>query len=129
MTDPAVENAFLASWERAEAYYEWWAEKRHHEWLAPMVGFVRQLRGRGYDRIFRHGHALYFLVLSRSLEHGLRPTQPFIDFWPREDGGMTVHCQLREAGGVLQRSLELRDVALTPELDQLLDRLATEPID
>ena len=129
MNDTAVELAFLESWDGAELFYQESASSKNFAWLEPMIGFVEQLRIRGYDRLFRHGHALYFLVLSRSLEHGLRNNQPSITFRPNPDGGMTVYCELRGTRGVVPRVFSVPTVTLTPELDQLIQRLAREAID
>ena len=121
MIDSTVEAEFKKSWERAEEFYT--------GWLTPMSGLVKELRSRGYDRLFRHGHTAYLLVLSRSLKHGLRGDQPSIMFFPQGDGTLHVHCELRGPRGLVPRTFTLPSVALTPELDRLLGRLAQEQVD
>jgi hypothetical protein len=129
MTDPAVESVFRASWDRAEEFYLDMAGDKRLGWLSPMAGFVRELRGRGYDRLFRHGHAAYILVLSRSLKHGLRSNQPYVQFLPRTDGSLFIECQLRGAQRIVRQSFTVASIAVTHELDQLIQRLAKEAID
>ena len=127
MSESAVETVFHKSWEQAEEFYTAFAET--HDWLAPMSGFIRELLSRGFDRLFRHGHAMYFLILSRSLNHGLRGGQPSITFYPQEDGTLLIECALRGPRGLVRRSFTLPSVTLTTELEQLLGRLAQERVD
>ena len=85
------------------------------------------MRRRGYDRLFRAGHSLYSLVLSRSAEHGLRREQPFVQIfvWPwAQDMRMRVSCGPGEHKLFVEESF-----ALTPALERVLADLARAPID
>ena len=127
MSESAVETVFQKSWEHAEEFYAHWAQT--YGWLAPMSGFIKELLSRGYDRLFRHGHAMYFLILSRSLNQGLRGGQPSISLFPLEDGTLVIECELRGPRGLVRRTFTLPSVTLTTELEQLLGRLAQERVD
>jgi hypothetical protein len=92
------QDVFARSWDLVEASYLSLAE--HHENCRPVLELVREMRRRGYDHLFRAGHSLYSLVLSRSAEHGLRREQPFVEIlvWPwAPDGAMRVSCRPGEA--------------------------------
>jgi hypothetical protein len=120
---------FQSSWKRAEEFYAHWSRLPRHEWLEPMIGLVGELRSRGYDRRLRHGHSLYILKLSRSIEHGLRDDQPYLSIVPLENGGLEIGGYLRDTGGIRQVHLTLSTVALPPVLDNFLQQLAKERID
>lgn len=127
--DPAAAKEFMRSWEGAEESYSQWAVPTRFHWLAPMRGLVQELRHRGYARLFRCGYSAYRLLLSRSMEHGLRGDQPYVLIWPREGGGLQIEHQLRAPGGVQNKSFTLATVSLTRELGEILQRLAQEKID
>jgi hypothetical protein len=122
-------DEFQSSWKRAEEFYAHWSRLPRHEWLEPMIGLVGELRSRGYDRRLRHGHSLYILTLSRSIEHGLRDDQPYLSIVPLENGGLEIGGSLHDTGGIRQVHLTLSTVALPPVLDNFLQQLAKERID
>ena len=120
---------FHRSWEHAEEFYAHWSRLPRHAWLEPMIGLVAELRRRGYDRRLRHGHSVYILKLSRSIEHGLRGDQPFLSILPLKDGGLEIGGYLRDTGGIREVHLTQSTVALPPVLDSFLQQLARERID
>src|SRR5688500_4709716 len=72
------EETFVRSWD----VLEHGATVRGRDspaWFAASIQeLVREMRRRGYDRIFRAGTAAFDIVLSRSAEHGLRNDQPSV---------------------------------------------------
>jgi hypothetical protein len=122
------QDAFMRSWDLVEESYISLAAGPEGERYRPVAELVREMRRRGYDRVFRAGMAAYNLVLSRSAEHGLRRDQRFVDIfvwpWILWDGAMHVSC----GPGDGTRFVEER-FALTPALDRALADLARAPID
>ena len=124
MDDPNLSVLFQHTWEGAESYYLSWANRPGLAFLGPMATLVAELRQQGFDRTCRLGHALYFLVLSRSWEHGLRPDQSFVQLRPFPDR-IEIHSQLAgRAGFAIMQS-----ATLEPQLEWLLRQLATESVD
>ena len=98
---------------------------------APIQALVREMRRRGYDRVFRAGMAAYTIVLSRSAEHGLRNDQPSVSvdvnrhfFTGVEDRRMEVYSGPGDRARFVEESYEL-----TPRLEAALADLARAPID
>ncbi|QIE99984.1 hypothetical protein [Roseimicrobium sp. ORNL1] len=95
------------------------------ESIQPLVkAFIAAMRQKGYDRKLRPGQSMFTFVLSRSRRYGLRQGQPFVDF-SFNDEGMTISNNL---GGTCTTHQQ-PSIMLTPEVEQLLERLAAEPID
>jgi hypothetical protein len=124
MESQAVDALFWQTWQGAEAYYTRWAQRPGHAFLGSMVPLVEQLRHLGLDHTTRLGHALYFLVLSRSLKHGLRPDQPFVQFWTFPNS-LRITYQLAGRTGEMQSD----SYTLGPELEELLRLLVMEDVD
>jgi hypothetical protein len=122
------QDAFVHSWDLVEQSYMSGAAGPEGERWRPVLELVREMRRRGYDRVFRAGMAAYNLVLSRSAEHGLRRDQRYVDIyvwpWILWDGAMHVSC----GPGNGPRFVEER-FALTPALEGALEDLARAPID
>jgi len=74
--------------------------------------------------MFRFGHSLWFMVLSRSLKHGLRSGQPYVEIRPLAEGGLSIRYELAGKRGVLKS----KTVSLTPHLENLLEQLAAEQV-
>ncbi len=147
-----IEQAFLASWDGIERFYifqcdwgtpEWFqivqidpsemgtlenftAHNSSTAWLKPIQGLIAELRQRGYDRRLRAGQSLGRFVLSRSREHGLRPAQATLIIALGMTGEMRVQYWEKS---VVSSEINVAHVELTPELEQLLDRLLAQPID
>ena len=115
-----IEGEFITSWNWMERFYD----DMDYDWVPLAKKLIFDMRGRGYDRTLRAGQSLWSLILSRSRRHGLREEQPAIQFW-FSDEGMGVHHTFDRIGS------EPKPVAieLTDEIDRLLQRLQSEPID
>jgi len=124
MTDLSNNDVFRDSWEGAEAFFPTMASRSGYDWLFPMGALVEELRHRGFDRMFRFGHSLWFMVLSRSLKHGLRSGQPYVEIRPLAEGGLSIRYELAGKRGVLKS----KTVSLTPHLENLLEQLAAEQV-
>jgi hypothetical protein len=125
MTTPSASELFQDSWEGAEEYYPALSHRPGYEFLHPMGAFVEELRRRGFDQKFRLGHALWSLVLSRSLAKRLSPEKPYVEIRPLPEGGLAIHYQLAGKRGVLRSEA----ITLSPQLVRLLGLLASEQID
>jgi hypothetical protein len=123
---PSIEQKFSESWDMIERVYTDLFTGPHWQWLKSILTLVAELRARGYDKRFRAGTQLTSFILSRSQEDGLRREQArlVIDLHP--GGGMTI-TYLEPPSPAVEVNLER--VELTPELEQLLLRLLTHPID
>mgnify|MGYP003454220544 CR=1 FL=1 len=117
--DPALEDAFAASWDYLVVFYtEWGARSR---WSGPLLELIDELRDAGYDRTLRAGQSLTTFIVSRSHAHGMQQGQPSIALWPRDE-------QLI----VTPSWLPARKLAIgydcDPRLIELLDELVSRPI-
>jgi hypothetical protein len=121
-----TEYDFVASWGRMEAFFQWFSTKRDWTWLKPILGFMAALRQLGCDYQFRAGQSMSCFVLSRSRYHGLRPEQASLAFDMQRDGRLIV--TYRKSPDVTDQ-LTLAHPEITPEVDELLKRLAAQPID
>src|SRR5688572_25369409 len=119
------QDVFAHSWDLVERSYSVEAQ-RDEETFRPALELVREMRRRGYDRVFRAGTAALSLVLSRSAEHGLRSDQRWVQVfvWPRVHTGMGVSCGPGEGTRFVEESF-----AFTPALERVLADLARAPID
>lgn len=66
-----MKEKFIKSWDEAERFYAGIQIVRKEE----ILGLIRLLRSKGFDKSLRAGTSLFSLVLSRSIQHGLRPEQ------------------------------------------------------
>jgi hypothetical protein len=118
------QDAFVRSWDLVERCYE---SLDAYPPGQGVVELVREMRRRGYDRLFRAGMAATCLVLSRSAEHGLRREQPFVQLFVRpfaRDERMYVWCGPGKGGRFVEESF-----AFTPALERALAELAQAPVD
>jgi hypothetical protein len=121
------QDAFARSWDLVERSYLSLVAQPDGENCKPALELVREMRRRGYDRVFRAGLAAFSLVLSRSAKHGLRNDQSFVQIflWPGvQDRVMSVSCGPGEGPRFVEESF-----ALTPALERVLADLAQAPID
>lgn len=94
-------------------------------WLKPILALIAELRARGYDQQFRAGQSMSRFILSRSEEWRVY-LEVFLSMEVQSEGGMIVYF-IEPPNPMIEISLER--VELTPELEQLLSRLLTHPID
>jgi hypothetical protein len=115
-----IEGEFMQSWDAWEQSCDDLPGKT--QYLAR--AFMAAMRRKGYDRKLRAGCAMWEFILSRSRRHGLRKGHSSMTF--RFDGkGMTIGASF----GGIDAGFRQLSILLTPEVEQLLDRLAAEPID
>jgi hypothetical protein len=119
-----IEEEFSRSWDRIEEFFthlsnEW-------GWLIPILGLIAQMRERGYDRQFRAGQSMEIFVLSRALNHGLRPEQAAFRIELQMDDRM--HLRYLEHPDV-HIEMDVDRVEITPEVEEFLTRLLAHPID
>jgi hypothetical protein len=125
--DPsATENEFVASWDNAASWFAALSTVTRGEHLKPLLNLITLMRKRGYDHQLRAGSTLGTFILSRSRQHGLRSEQPRLEFHVAQHGGMTV--TYREYPDI-NVQVDVKRVELTAEVEELLARLPTHPID
>jgi len=69
---------FSQSWAETEKFFRDLVEKHGWERLTQLFGFIEKLRQQGYEKSFRLGASVNRLIISRSVEHGLRDDQKYI---------------------------------------------------
>ena len=93
--------------------------------MNPIHDLMASLRSRGYDRQFRAGQSVHRFVLSRSRYHHLRPEQACLFIELKHEGGMNV---IYYEDNVKVTELDVPQVAITPEVETVLQRLLAQPI-
>lgn len=74
-----ITNRFTNSWNETITFYNnLFTNYPGFERLHPIKPFLETLRKNGDDKFFRLGTSIHRLIISRSVEHGLRPDQKFI---------------------------------------------------
>lgn len=68
-------HRFEKSWKQTEKIFDLFLKNDGFQRLKPVRGFLSQLKKQGADKHFRIGTSLYRLIISRSVEHGLRDDQ------------------------------------------------------
>lgn len=117
-----VEGEFIKSWDGMEEFYE----DTRCPFSAEVKHFMCAMRDKGYDRTLRAGQSLWSLILSRSRRHGMRGDQPSVVFQFHENGMIVVDRLENHRKGAKSQSLQ---IALTPEIEALLERLESKPVD
>jgi hypothetical protein len=117
---------FLASWDRMEKFYEVFIEHSRWAYIVMILGLIKELRQRGYDRQFRAGQSLATFILSRSRRHGLRRDQANLKIDLNPQGGMSLGYY-EPPNQEVEISVETLEV--TPEVETLLQCLLSHPID
>lgn len=124
LDDAILPKVFSKSWDQIVQYYEEF--NQDYEFIKyPMLALIDELRQAGWDQVFRAGQAMFALMLSRSKRHGLRLEQPFLRIHIELNGEMFL--QYFEPPDRLE--LRCDKVAITPELNDLLERLKAHPLD
>ena len=72
-------SRFNESWAETEKFYADLIDN-NPDWdrLIPIYLFIQKLKKRGQNKYFRLGTSIHYLIISRSVESGLRPDQKFI---------------------------------------------------
>lgn len=71
-------SQFANSWIETESHFRDLLEKHGWKKLKPILLFIEELKGDGADKFFRIGSSVGRLLISRSVNHGLRRDQKFI---------------------------------------------------
>ena len=80
-----ITNRFKQSWIATEKFYDELIHKHRTEHLIPLKKFIVELRELGENSNFRIGTSVYFLIISRSVELGLRLDQKRIRIEPAKN--------------------------------------------
>jgi hypothetical protein len=123
---PSIEQLFSESWDEVEPFYGRFLAGPDWQYLTPILGLISDLRSRGYDQRFRAGQSMVRFVLSRSKEWGLRQEQAFLSFDLNLEGGLAVAYYEPPETFI---ELKFDHTELNPQVEQLLLRLLTRPID
>ncbi len=120
-TDEIV-GRFQDSWTKTEEFYESLTSMGHWKKVLPIKDLIASLKKQGYDKYFRLGTSVYMLIISRSVEHGLRYDQKHIKISPCENGS---NVSFREGDKVYREYLvdSLEDDRVTALLRTLKDTL------
>jgi hypothetical protein len=125
--DPALEEAFSASWDYVVASYtEWGAagpESASHI-CRRLLELISELRDAGYDRTLRAGQSVSTFIVSRSRAHGMQQDQPSIALYPRDDRVLVTPSWLPDR----KRDALAIGYECDPRLIELLDELVSRPI-
>jgi len=116
----SVEDIFYLSWSRLEVFFSF------HERKHPIIDLIAQLREEGYDRRLHVGRQLHAFVLSRSLNHVLRPEQPRLILELQTHNALYVWYYRAPD---VKIELDVTPIELTPALEALLMHLVAHPID
>jgi len=119
----AILNQFVESWVETEQYFKDLINNHPgFEHLRPIVQFILGLREKGQDSHFRLGASMHLLLISRSVNHGLRPDQKYIMIEARNQ---KFEVTLRDGEKIYRQYLleDLSDERLTKLLKTLKDTL------
>lgn len=81
MTDISINeiiDRFRQSWIKVENHYDFLIEGNSWEKLKPIKELILELKLKGENEHFRLGTSVHYLMISRSVEHGLRLDQKYI---------------------------------------------------
>lgn len=121
-----IEGEFITSWEFIEQFFE--ETLNATPALSQKVSkLIREIRAAGFDKVFRAGQSLIFLMVSRSRHHGLEEGQPYLVFRFHEDLRMTVYDRLD--GNRSEIEFEFDSIELNDKVSALLQDLQERPID
>lgn len=127
MNDPnpyLVEQHFLESWYRMEKYYADILKHPKWHWLQPLLDLIHVMRTKGYDKHLRAGKSMYYFIVSRAYEEGLRLHHSRVNIEPRPDGTMFIRCRF----GSIRTEHHFDQIEWNDELQGFLDRLVEEPV-
>lgn len=72
-------SRFNQSWNETESFYDELIDQyESFHFLKPLRLFMMRLREKAGDKFFRLGTSVHNLLISRSVEHGLRADQKYI---------------------------------------------------
>jgi hypothetical protein len=71
-------SQFANSWTETENHFRYLLENHDFKRLKPILLFIEGLKSNGENKFFRIGSSVDGLLISRSVNHGLRRDQKFI---------------------------------------------------
>ena len=74
----AILGQFADSWVETERFFDNLINNYNFERLKPVRLFINELKQKEGDRFFRLGTSVHRLLISRSVNHGLRMDQKYI---------------------------------------------------
>ncbi|MEM9829223.1 MAG: hypothetical protein AAF944_01220 [Bacteroidota bacterium] len=86
-----IVKRFQHSWDKVEKHYEHILQHNGWEYLIQLTKAIEYWREIGLDKVFRAGNSIHYLILSRSVEHGLRGDQKRILIIPNSDGTYEIN--------------------------------------
>ncbi|XOV68273.1 MAG: hypothetical protein ACFHU9_03665 [Fluviicola sp.] len=103
-----IKSRFQKSWVKTKQFYDDLIENYGWQKLEPLRDFVINLIDTGESDYFRSGTSVHHLILSRSVEHGLRNDQKFIRIATIEKNRFNVaFCE----GGKTYREYEVQNLS------------------
>ena len=93
-------------------------------WVQAVLAIIRALRAAGYADHLRAGQSMEVLMLSRSIQYGLRPEQAYVAIEPRQVGGMTLVYQTPDH----TERIVVDHVGMCEALEQMLSNLRAHPL-
>jgi hypothetical protein len=124
-TRSSIELDFIKSWDDIEVFYVDLLSYKGWDHIKPVLVLIRHLRALGYDKLLRAGQSVYILVLSRSVNWGLKDNQHRIGIEATPNGIFRVWY----FGEAKFREFETEHLIENRNLQEVLDLLLQQPID
>ncbi|MBA3867608.1 MAG: hypothetical protein H0X30_00485 [Anaerolineae bacterium] len=121
----AIEKDYSRSWDEKEKRYLELSSEEGWEFIIPVCAMIKELRNQGYDRQLGVARYWHMFVLSRSRDRELRDAKAVLVFRFKKDGRMKIQFWDDEQK---QIEFEVERVEITPEIEALLSRLLTQPV-
>jgi len=126
MDDRTIEilNRFYDSWVQTEARFDDLITNHEgFERLIPIREFIADLEQSGAKKLYRLVTSIHWLIISRSVDHGLRPDQKFIKIEAINPNDFEVTMRDGEKVYRQYRVKELKDARVNALLRTLKDTL------
>lgn len=115
-------NRFRKSWIDVENFYDFLIKSQSWDKLKPIKELILELKLKGENEHFRLGTSVHYLIISRSVEHGLRADQKHIRIMKTSE---SFKVELREGIKVYKElvSENLKDTEINEFLKLLKNTL------
>ncbi len=114
---------FSNSWTETEKHFDNLIENYSFEKLKPIRQFIKELKQKDGDKLFRLGTSIHILVLSRSVDNGLRADQKCLKIDAIKESDFEITLKDGESMYRQYRITDLGDIKLTKLLKTLKDTL------
>ena len=96
-----------------------------------LIPLIDEMRHEAFHRHTRAGQSIYYLILSRSKQHGLRPGQHYVFLHPRSTRSVDIGYNdgTEEYGREEKVRLQDHPYHMSDDLRRLLNELLQQPID